>query len=91
MTLRWGSNGFCTTIGGWYVLCGLHSALRRVLIVVTVLLRHSSVVSLTLHAPIASMSHCMRICCARHLVVALHAPHIIHLHMTLMCMMQCSV
>ena len=70
------------------MLCDLHSVLRRVLTVVTVLLRFSSIVSLTLHVPIASMSHCMRICCVRLLVVALHAPHIIHLHVTLVDLMQ---
>ena len=61
------------------------SALRRVLTIL-ILFILSRVVSLTLHVPIASMTPCMRICCARHLVVALHAPHIMHLHVTLVCM-----
>ena len=57
---------------------------RRVL---TVLLCLSNSVNLTLHVPIASMSHCLRICLVRPLVVAPHAQHIIHLHVTLVCMM----
>ena len=64
------------------VLCGL----RRVL---TVSICLSNSVNLTLHVPIASMSHCLRIRLVCPLVVAPHPQHTIHLHVTLVCMMQC--